>query len=962
VGGTSKKVTVGYKYYLGVHFGLWKGPIDRITKISVDGREAWPNPNLAFEQQEFPEPQTTIVIDAPELFGGDAREGGVSGTVRIYTGEPDQEQLGYISDKISHDGSGDAPAFRGITTAVLQGCYMGNNPYLKPWSFRGERIHTRQDGILQWYDDKAEIPSVYEYYDGSEEQEISHCQSIEYDFYATINYNFAGDEAYNPDGLMGATYDDPNGPVVYTLVGVDPTDVYVVRKLPSTDAQTRCYVMGWQVGGGIPTGEPWATNRFVVTTPDNNNTLYWPETFDDTESAESYALSQADVVLTGYSSYKLWLWDDINVGGGGLNPRGGGRFYAEVLKPRPDQWSCFQAYSCNDMNPAHIIRECLTDPDWGMGYADSDIDDDAFMAAADTLWDELLGLSVTWSREGPLVDFINEILRHIDAVLYVDRTTGKFVLKLVRDDYSVSNLVALDESNVVSVSNANRPAIADLVSTVTVNHYDRSTGEQGSVTRHNLSLQQVQQGGGSATTISYPACTSGPLAQRLCQRDLVALSTPLLSCQIEVGRVAEQLNIGDAFILDWPDLGINSLVMRVQQLTLGSSSKQTIVIDALEDVFALPSAQASGGNGQGSIWTDPIGAGVLLATPRAVTEIPYYELVRFFGAGYMIDVLTADSDAGYLLASGGRQGAETNARLEVDAGAGYGDVNIMDFCPIAFAVSDIARTDTIIYITGQIDIDLVETDSIAQIGDELVRVDLVDQDSTGAYLITIGRGILDTVPAIHSAGDAIVFWGYDYTSDGVQYTASDALDVIMRTQLGSSVLTYGDAPVDVLAMDSRAIRPYPPGDLRVDGVSYPPLSSGGGVFYVREHTFTWKHRDRLQQTSDVPEDYTATDIGPEAGTTYRLDVYATLDDDSIVDMFTISGITSNSYILSLSASEPAPDNALSVHFTVTSVRDGYDSWQSPTCDLIAIFPGATRTLQDGTPRALEDGTQRKTES
>lgn len=951
MGGTSKKVTVGYKYYLGVHFGLWKGPIDRITRIAVDGREAWPL------GEEFVDPQTVITIEAQDLFGGEAREGGVSGTVRIYTGEPDQEQLNYISDKISHDGSGDAPAFRGITTAVLEGCYMGNNPYLKPWSFRGERIHTRQDGIAQWYDEKAEIPSVYQYYDGSEEQEITACQDIDYDLYGTVSFSF-NVEHYNPDGATGATYADPNGPVVATITGVSATDVFVIRK-PSTDSSSqKCYGIGWPGEVGVDL----YTNRFFVTTPDDHSTLYWPAMFDTISGAYNYVLAQPDVVLSGSTAYKLWLWDDLVRGGTGLSPAGGGTFVVDILKPRVDQWSCYQAYSCNDMNPAHIIRECLTDPDWGMGYNDSDIDDDSFMAAADALFDELFGLSVTWSREGPLVDFVNEILRHIDAVLYVDRTTGKFVLKLVRDDYSVSNLVALDESNVVSVSNANRPAIADLVSTVTVNFYDRSTGEQGSVTKHSLSLQQVQQGGGSATTVSYPACTSGPLAGRLCQRDLIALSTPLLSCQIEVGRVAEQLNIGDAFILDWPDLGINSLVMRVQQLTLGSSTKQTIVIDALEDVFSLPSAQASGGNGQGSIWTDPISAGVLPALPRVVTEIPYYELVRFFGAGYMLDVLTADSDAGYLLASGGRQGTETNARLEVDAGGGYGDADTMEFCPIAFAASDITRTDTIFYITGQIDIDLVETDSIAQIGDELVRVDIIEQDSTGAYLITVGRGILDTVPATHIAGDAIVFWGYDYTSDGVQYTASDELDVIMRTQLGSSVLAYADAPVDVLALDSRAIRPYPPGDLRVDGVSYPPLSSIGGVFYTGEHTISWKHRDRLQQTSDVPEDYTATNIGPEAGTTYRLDVYATLDDDSIVDMFTISGITGNSYVLSMSASEPAPDNSLMVNFKVTATRGGYDSRQSPSCELIAIFPGATRTLQDGTPRTLENGTQRKTES
>src|SRR5690606_29161869 len=37
-----------------------------------------------------------------------------------------------------------------------------------------------------------------------------------------------------------------------------------------------------------------------------------------------------------------------------------------------------------DMNPAHIVRECLTDTNWGMGYASGDMGD-SFYTAADTL-------------------------------------------------------------------------------------------------------------------------------------------------------------------------------------------------------------------------------------------------------------------------------------------------------------------------------------------------------------------------------------------------------------------------------------------------------------------------------------------------------------------------------------------------------------------------------------------------
>ena len=943
MGGSSKKVTVGYKYYLGVHFGLWKGPIDRITQISVDQRTAW---NLPTEDAS-----SQIYIDSPELFGGEAREGGVSGWVDIDYGESGQLQNDYLTSQL---GTG-IPAYRGITSAVLRQCYMGNNPYLKPWSFRGERIHTRQDGIEQWYDEKAEIPSLKAYWDGSEGQEVDFCTLVDYDVYATVSVNY-NVENYTTEGLIGATYDDPNGPTLTTITGADPDDIYLVRKTEAT-GNARAVAMGWPQEDGVD----MYTNRFVVTNAEDESTIYWPLVFDNFDPAYSYARNQPDVVLTGSTKYKLWFLDDILRGGGGLDPAGGGAFAVQILTPSIEGRTCFETYSCNDMNPAHIIRECLTDPDWGMGYAEADIDDDAFMAAADALYQEVFGLSISWTREGPLIDFVNEILRHIDAVLYVDRTTGKFVLKLIRDDYVIDDLLVLNESNVASVSDASRPVIADLISSVTVTFYDRGTGEDGSITRHNQSVLQAQQGG-SGASVAYPAVTSAILADRLCLRDLTALSTPLLGCQIEVWRIAESLNIGDAFILTWPDLGIDAVVMRVQQMTLGDSEKQTIIIEALEDAFSLPALQDSTGNIQSSIWTDPLAGTVLPALPRIVTEAPYYEMVREYGLGNVTDTLASDTDAGYLLAAGGRQGTEINARLFVDAGAGYLETNPLDFCPVAFTVAALTPAATSITLTGEVDIDLIEVGTLAQIDSELIRIDAVDTDSSDIVSLTVGRGCLDTVPAEHAMGAAVVVWGYDWTGDGVQYTASEELDVIMRPQLGANILPVADAPIDTFTMGSRAIRPYAPGDLKIDTVSYPPLISAGGVFYSADHTLTWAHRDRLQQTGEIIEDHTATNIGPEAGTTYRLDVYAVIDDDSEVALASFAGITGTSYTISPSAIDPLPDNSVSVNFTVTAVRDGYDSWQSAVCRTIAIFPGAPRTLQDGTTRTLEDGTSRTTES
>jgi hypothetical protein len=55
----------------------------------------------------------------------------------------------------------------------------------------------------------------------------------------------------------------------------------------------------------------------------------------------------------------------------------------------------------------------------------------AFTAAADTLYQcrALMGIfSILWQRENTIEAFVQDIVRHIDAALYVDRRTGKFVL------------------------------------------------------------------------------------------------------------------------------------------------------------------------------------------------------------------------------------------------------------------------------------------------------------------------------------------------------------------------------------------------------------------------------------------------------------------------------------------------------------------------------------------------------
>ena len=87
------------------------------------------------------------------------------------------------------------------------------------------------------------------------------------------------------------------------------------------------------------------------------------------------------------------------------------------------------------------------------------MNDTAFTSAADTLYGEGFGLSLLWERQQPIEDWLrDEVLRTIDAVLYVDIATGLWVLKLIRDDYDETSIPVLDESSIERIEDFARPA------------------------------------------------------------------------------------------------------------------------------------------------------------------------------------------------------------------------------------------------------------------------------------------------------------------------------------------------------------------------------------------------------------------------------------------------------------------------------------------------------------------------
>lgn len=924
MGSGGKKQTVGYKYLLDVQHVLCHGPVESLEQILVDDRE--------LERKEDADNGDALYYEDLGLFGGESREGGISANVWFETGAPDQEPNVYLQSQLGND----IPAYRGVASVLTSG-YMGTNPYLKPWSFRPKRIHiTGAEGVLQWYDEKAEVLSPL--VRAQQEADIEAAAEAR----AAADEWIAGfDDNWN-NSFEYSVYDE-NGAVVTAWTNAPQ---------PYGSASFATYVEShdyWEI---------WQRRNIVIPAfaPGYQVTLNMHFISDDGGQAtwDGFGIPHTAYVDSGRRQHPLSLGPDVTLVGEHI-------FQTKIKNSKADDFvtdygSDSNIYSkvnfvsleaiapplptyTGDMNPAHIIREAITDSVWGMGYSVVDVDDDSFMSAADTLYDECMGISMVWSQQTAIEDFIAEILRHIDGALYVDRKTGKFVLTLIRDDYEIETLLTLNESNISSVTDYARPAPGELTNSVTINFTDSETWDGVSLSLQDTAAIQ-QQGHVQDVALDFRGFSNPGIIARVLARELNQRSRSLVSCTVIATNIAENLNPGDPFILDWPAISNIPIVVRALDVALGGGKSKEVRLTVTQDAFSLPLAAAVAG--QVTQWLDP-SVDPVAADYRILVESPYWELVQRYGQTATDALLQDNPEAGYMQASAARPAGAINAQLIVSTNNyNIADSVSMDFCPTATLVDSVGHLDTVWTIQNGIDLDLVGTGTHAQINNELIRIDAISLD---AGTLTVGRGVLDTVPALHSTGDRIFFWDAYAESDEVEYADGETLGAIVLPATGKGVLDKeGIIPLAV-TFDQRAIRPYPPADVQISGAYYPAILTGS-------INITWVGRDRIQQTSGTLYDYFDANIGPEAGVTYNGYVY---DDDTDALLYSATGIVSP-------WSVPVAGDA-NVRIELESERDGITSFQrfSHVALLANGYGGATRITEDADTRITQSGDTRITE-
>jgi hypothetical protein len=366
-----------------------------------------------------------------------------------------------------------------------------------------------------------------------------------------------------------------------------------------------------------------------------------------------------------------------------------------------------------------------------------------------------------------------------------------------------------------------------------------------------------------ATTLDYPGIRYQGLAIRVAERDLRALSVPLLTGEIMVNREGADLGPGDVIRLRSPRLGLDDVVMRISEIGQGDGRDNGIRLKLAEDVFALGATAIVGGR-------MPTGTGVA-APPRALTrrmveEAPYWLLVRELGHSEADRILSDDPDAGALVATGERPSADAlAAELWIDSGTGPAQEGVVVFAPTALLAADVTDSPEarVLPVTGWRDIGEVGIGTLASLGGELVRVDGITSTA-----ITVGRGCLDSVPRAHASDTPVIFFdeGARITEDS--WAAGETLAIRLLPETGRGTLAFALAPEDSVTLDRRAIRPLPPGRVQANGSYAPDVDA----LIADDLVLTWTHRDRLTQTSPVIVDHTAASIGPEPGVGYAIEV------------------------------------------------------------------------------------------
>lgn len=897
--GKTSQVT-GYRYY--ARFAAFIGNrIEKLIAINFDNRK-W------VLHDPTKHPVNMLPVREGNLFG--ENEGGVSGNVDIHFGYPDPEPNAeyqkyfslasgypYQSYLVFRSLTGGAPSLgEGLSPA---GFYLGNSGYMKEMLLWVKRTRVRNDGREQWYKvrgDGAVVCEIGAYKKNQTEEVGEHEINVTEIVKNKTNHGYQADDIIQTGSVLVSN--NYIGSLAFSLVGMS------------------------YFGGN--NDEKEVISGFNLK-------------FDENIFIEGYfifsVLGGFDLSVYGVSSdiseIKEYVFDnmprkDVTVKFYGKTSEIGIDIIAKsiAVSDTSSAWlSCSDFFykitpmsgmvelDGLDINPIHKIREILTD-DTAMGKPESDVNDANFRKAANSIWDESLGVS--WAvDEKSCIEAIEELCYHIEAGIRVNRQTGLYEMVLFRDDwFEESEIHAISENKIkdlsLEVMNSD-----DIVNQLNVTYYDRqriknstfSVYENGSI---------LTMGHANAESVEFPYFMHMRNAEIVANWKLKQFSTPAWSGSFTTGwREARKWNRYDLIRLPWSKKWNGTILVRIMKINLGNGTDNTVTID-FEEVIPY-----SGEMNTSIAVDESMNEGVIPPQPseNEIFEAPYYLTVLRAGQTNTDLELSNNPDIGYVAAIAAKpQSNSLNALLYTDGGMGeFEQASRLDYCDILQLDQSIIETTSSFMVTGSLTQTANSNNFILLNGELMGFVSFSD----ATKVLTVKRGVLDTVPKKHSSGSLFIFDLPDVAFDSTQYAQSEIVEaqVLTTTPSGIQGLSAAGVPVEIQA---RAIRPYPPANVKINGEYWP-------VEIETDLIITWVDRNRVQQTGGVPLSWFDNGIAIESNTQTYLTVTELNVSDQVLATSNNNVTGMSSYILAISAMQP---DTAKVSIEIKTIRDSYESYQS----------------------------------
>lgn len=916
--GKSSKIRVT-DYRMSLHIGVTQLQIDEFTVFKMGDKIAWSGSAVGGD---------VISINQPNLFGGQEKEGGFVGEIHVLDGNANQTLVSKIATKLGRT-VGNIAGFRNFTSFFitnrdgdLPGALVAqNNPYLKKMAFRVRREPRPRRGKR----------SVYFCLDKSTQfgaTNLAQVKSAMSSLLAIIKEDINRGVAYD----VGVTlFSDEASTLEHTdcTTGeIDAIDTFIQGialeagkdyKVPANAA------LDWFTDSLADSEISDRTLVFVqdgledgMVTAEQAGAILQDILDNDSGDFSKGALSavRSCVFNIGNSNIaKSLLLDNTPVDGVPVVTSGDAAELLDRLKSVVHPGSIGRI-----ANPSYVALEILTNKIMGAGMAPASLDWVAFENEATVLYNEGLAIAFPWTQEAPFQDVIGEILGHIDGVIFAHPRTGLLTLTLIRDNYDIDQLRVVNPTN-ATLKSFQRKALGETVNNIKVTWTDPAT-EKDATTPAIRDLGNIAaQGAEVPDTRDFYAIRDRELAVKLGYRELLAASAPLASADIELDRNFWDIVPGEPFILEWPERGIEQLVMRFTEIDYGKSRNSKIQVTAIEDQFGLDDAVFE--TPPESEFDDGAEEPTAMDNTHIIT-LPYYFVSNNIDTAIASGTSYPEVFAGILGGYDGSDATTYNLYGEKVDGLGnitFGSVGIKTIIARGTLDADMdAEAQTVLATFPTISAgDVPMAGSILQIGEsddadsEMAIISAIQPGgSPDGYIIE--RGILDTTPKAWPAGTP--FWVIDpgsvWTDNTIHSSGAD-VDYKLLTITSLGTLDEGIAPVATETMIDRPHLPSRPANVQIEGVGFGVVDMTAGG----DPELTFATRNRLTEDATVLL-WGDGAVTPEAGQT----THAIIKGPDMAELTTEDDISSPYSI------PRASFGGLSKGYVqVVSMRDGLTSLQ-----------------------------------